>query len=382
VIPLAIRAMGAVTAVGDNLPLTVAAIYTHAQRFETLGEAGADGQRVVGARAPIGADLMGIDRLRGLALLALRECAAHLGETRVPLVICAPPLVAFGHDASWFLRQVIADSQLPIDLDASQVIEGRGSHVRGLAIAARLVSSESWPACLLLAVDSLITAARVARDLAAGRIAGDNNPTGFVPGEAGAALLLSARGVDASATAVIGGVADVMGGPAFETGAAVLAEAADRALAGVRLSGAALGAICHDGSGDWAQLEELALADGRPPLSVAPHAQRFLPAISTGDVGAASGVLSIALLAFLISKGVIRRPALALSSTDGPARAAVVLMPAAADAAGRTRGRRRGSPVMNDGWAAEPDLDDLPLPAALSAGWWLLPTTGSDKNPR
>jgi 3-oxoacyl-[acyl-carrier-protein] synthase-1 len=375
-IPLAITAMGAVTAVGDNLPLTVASIYTHAQRFETLAGVGADGQRVVGARAPIGTELEGIDRLRGLALLALRECAAHLGDLRVPLVICAPPLAVFGRDARWFLRQVIADSELPIDFDASQVIEGeRGAHVRAIAIAARLVSSESWPACLLLAVDSLITPARVARDLAAGRFAGDHNLTGFVPGEAGAALLLSPRGVGtgAGAAAVIAGLADVAGGPAFETGAAVLAEAADRALAAVRLSGAALGAICHDGGGDWAQIEELALADGRPPLSVAPHAQRFLPAISTGDVGAASGVLSMALLSFLIGKGVIRRPALALSSTDGPARAAVVLVPPAANAAGRTRGRRRGSPVMNDGRGPEPDLDDLPLPAALGARWWLLP---------
>src|SRR5256885_1241321 len=171
--------MGAVTAVGDNLPLSVAAIYTHAQRFENLGPLAADGQPVVGARAPIGAELEGVDRLRALALLALRECGARLPDVRVPLGICAPVLGAFGSDAGCFLRQVVADSGLPVDVDASRVIEaGRGAHVRALALARRLISVEAWPACLLLGVDSLITPARVARDLAAGRIASERTPTG------------------------------------------------------------------------------------------------------------------------------------------------------------------------------------------------------------
>jgi len=363
---LGISAMGAVTAVGDNLPLSVASIYTHAQRFENLGPLAADGQPVVGARAPIGAELAGVDRLRALALLALRECGARLGGARVPLVICAPALGAFGSDAGTFLRQVIADSELPIDAGASRVLEeGRGAHVRALAIAARLISVEAWPACLLLGVDSLITPERVAREAAAGRIASERTPTGFVPGEAGAALWLAAAGTTESSV-TIAGTGDCAGGPGFRTGAAVLAEAAERALAGVRLDGAALGAVCHDGSGDWAQVEELALADGRPPLSGAPHAQRFLPAISTGDVGAASGVLSMALLSFLIAKGVIRRPALALSATDGPARTAVLLAPAASIAAGRARGRRRGPPTLNDAWP-EDALADEPTGARPGA---------------
>jgi 3-oxoacyl-[acyl-carrier-protein] synthase-1 len=200
---------------------------------------------------------------------------------------------------------------------------------------------------LLLAVDSLVVPARLAADLAAGRVAGVHNPTGFVPGEAGAALLLSLR-PDSRARAIITGAGHCDGGPTFLTAAAVLVEAAERALLDARLPAPALAAICHDGAGDWGQIGELALADGRPPLSLAPQAQRFLPAISTGEVGAASGVLSLAILAFLLAKGVFRRPALALFSSDGAARGAAILAPSASPA--RRRPRRRGDDTafMND----------------------------------
>ncbi len=69
----------------------------------------------------------------------------------------------------------------------------------------------------------------------------------------------------------------------------------------------------------------MAVADARPPLSLVPQAHRFVPSISTGEVGAAAGVLSLAILALLLSKGVLQRPALAIFAADGLARAAAVL---------------------------------------------------------
>jgi len=356
-IPLAIRGMGAVTAVGDNLALSVASIYTHAQRFEVLEVTADDGRRVVGAMAPLGAEIQGAERLRLLALLALRECGAPLGSdpvpVPVPLIVCAPALATLGRDAGWLLQRVIADSALPLDAGASAVLElGRDGTPQALALARRLVSSRAWPACVVLAVDSLVLPARLAPELAAGRVAGTRNPTGFVPGEAAAALLLTARAAPGPAAAAVIAGTGHSGGRSVLLTAAALAQATQRALGAARVSAAALAAVCHDGPGDWPQLEEVALADGRWPLWAAPQAQRLLPAISTGEVGAAAGVLSLAVLAFLIDKGVLSGPSLALFAGSGPTRAAAVLVPpASVGAGGGPRGRE--PPLLNDGRLSE-----------------------------
>jgi 3-oxoacyl-[acyl-carrier-protein] synthase-1 len=302
----------------------VASIYTNGQRFETLKTIGADGRPVVGAPAMIDGAVQGADRLRVLALRALQECAAGLREPPLPVLVCAPPLEGFARDAR-LLDRLLDGTGLAVDRPASRVLApGRGTTNDALALAGSLLLSEVWPACLLVAVDSLIAPPRLSREVAAGRVAGAQNPTGFVPGEAGAALLLSLR-PEIGCAAIIAGGGHCAGG---ETPSAVLSLAAVDALADAHVPARALGAICHDGPGDWAQLEELALADGRPPLSLAAHAPRFIPAVTTGEVGAAAGVLSIATLAYLLMSGVLQRPALAMFSSDGPARGTAVLVPA------------------------------------------------------
>jgi 3-oxoacyl-[acyl-carrier-protein] synthase-1 len=218
----------------------------------------------------------------------------------------------------------------------------------------RLLLLQEWPACLLLGVDSLVATERLVREVAGGRVAGPRNVTGFVPGEAAAAVRLSLRMQDDTddddgwPAIITGWGRGVGGGAEPASSAAALAEAADRALAAAGLPAAALGAVCHDGSGDWGQLEELALADRQPPLSLAPQAQRFMPAISTGEVGAAAGVLSLAFLSMLLSKGVLSQPALAMFCADGAARGAAVLVPGSSDA-GTPRPVGRAAGRANDG---------------------------------
>ena len=329
-IPLAINALGAITAVGDNVPLSVASIYTSGQRLADLDVAGAGGESIVGAPASIGEELRGADRLRALGMRALQECGARLtvSGARLPVVVLAPALEGYGRSADWLLDRMLEDADLPLDREASVVLAaGRGGEGPALATVARLLSSDAWPGCFLLGVDSVVEAARSAPDAVAARVASGRNPTGFVPGEAGAAALLSLD-ADPACAAIIAGAGHCVGGPAYRTPAAVLAEAAERALADAHVRPRTLSAVSHDGPGNWSQLEELSLADGRPPLSLAPHAQRFIPAISTGEIGAASGVLSLVLLSFLLMKEVLRRPALALFSGEGASRGAAVLVPA------------------------------------------------------
>jgi 3-oxoacyl-[acyl-carrier-protein] synthase I len=359
---IAIEALGAITAVGENLPLSVASIYTGGRRCEALGTHGVDGRPVIGAPAMIGDQVRGIDRLRVLALMAIQECVGdQLGvQPPLPVVVCAPVLEPFGRDAGWFLHRLLDDADLALDPDGSRVIAGgRGVLPDALALAEQRLASQEWPACFLVGVDSLVAPPRLSREVDAGRVAGAGNATGFIPGEAGAALLLSLR-ADAGSAAIIAGIGRCEGGAAFNTTAAVLADAAERALANAGVAAPALGAICHDGPGDWAQLEELALADARPPLSLVPEAQRLIPSISTGEVGAAAGVLSLAIVGLLLAKGVVQRPALAMLVAEGPARAAAVLTPATAAVRAAAKPRpRRSSGRLNDAQSeTDPDRSD------------------------
>ncbi len=349
---LAIEAMGAVTAVGDNLPLSVASIYTNARHFRTLPAVGPDGRPIIGGPAAIGDDVRGIDRLRVLALMALQECLAdRFSQPPLPAVICAPSLEPFGRDGRWLLQRLLDDADLAIDPDGSQVFTtGRGALPDALALVEQRLASGEWPACFLVGVDSLVAPSRLAREVAAGRVAGPGNAAGFIPGEAGAALVLSLR-ADAGSAAIIAGVGRCDGGVAFNTAAAVLAAAAEQALARAGVAASSLSAICHDGAGDWRQLEEMSVADARPPLSDAAQAQRLIPSISLGDVGAAAGVLSLAIAGLLLAKGVVQWPVLTMFSTDGASRAAAVLEPPAPPAPDPPRNDR-----LNDAQSG-PDVD-------------------------
>ena len=207
---LAIEAMGAITAVGDNLPLSVASIYTNARRYQALATVGADGRAVIGAPTLIGDDVQGVDRLRVLAMLALRECGAGGRDgsgiarggvpasprsVRLPMIVCAPALEPFGCDAEWLLQRLVDDADLPIDRDASRVFaSGRGE--------LSWVRSSWWSGCCCCRSGRLaICSGSIRWSLRSGWWARWRRggwparamSTGFVPGEAAAALRLSLR---------------------------------------------------------------------------------------------------------------------------------------------------------------------------------------------
>jgi hypothetical protein len=333
VIPLAIEAMGAVTSVGGRLVRTAASIDSMMRLFNAAVETEADDGPGIGAPSPqVAAAVHGVDRLCTLAAIALRECGA--ARERIPIVVCAPALDDFGCDTGGLLDGIRRDVPVSSDRNASRVLTGgRSSIVEALGWAGRLLTSGGWPACLLLGIDS--------RD---GSRGGGNGRSRFVPGEAGAALRLTAR-VDRRCAAVIAGVGHCERAVRQKTGAAVLSQATQDALDVAAIPAARLAAVCSDGPGSAEHLEELAMALGRPPLCLARDPEMIIPAMSVGEVGAAAGVLSLVVLSFLFTKGALRGPALASFSSDGTARGAAVLSPSRR----AVRAGRVASRVMDHG---------------------------------
>jgi 3-oxoacyl-[acyl-carrier-protein] synthase I len=328
---LAIRSIGAITAGGSTATLTMAAIHGRFQLFGDTKASGPAGDPITGALTPLTPKLRGVERVAGLGLLALCECVAAAPESpaALPLIVCAPSAVDLGATEGELLDRILADAALPIDLARSRVIaRGKDALPEALTIADQMLRARQPGGCYLLGADSLVTPERLRRLVSAGLVVDGVNSDGFVPGEGAAALLLLPR-EDRGTMALIAGVGTARdpglakGAPA--TGQAI-GQALEQAIAGARVRPALISAMAHDLSGSYALFEELALAIGRPPLASIRGLKMIQPAFATGEIGAAAGVLSLAALAFLLEREVAKEVAVALFTSDGPARGAAVLV--------------------------------------------------------
>jgi 3-oxoacyl-[acyl-carrier-protein] synthase-1 len=109
--------------------------------------------------------------------------------------------------------------------------------------------------------------------------------------------------------------------------AQALVSAIDKALAEARLAKPIFSALVHDMAGSREGLEELNWAKTCQALSARSETEILCPYNSVGETGAASGILSLATLAFLIDKNVIAGPGLCLLASEGGKRGAAILTP-------------------------------------------------------
>src|SRR4051812_43054403 len=89
--PIFVRSVGAISAVGDDAPGTMAGILSELQLFDEIDVMGTDGERVTGAATYVPAKFRGVDQLSALGLLALTECAgASPWKVPLPVLVCGP----------------------------------------------------------------------------------------------------------------------------------------------------------------------------------------------------------------------------------------------------------------------------------------------------
>jgi 3-oxoacyl-[acyl-carrier-protein] synthase-1 len=219
------------------------------------------------------------------------------------------------------------DTSLDVLPAASRVFaSGRGAGLDGLAFANSALKARTASAICLLGVDSLVTGRRLRRLSNRGELA----RAGFTPGEAAAAILIVPR-LDAGSMAVIAGVG------AAEEPSVVNREmpnlgkgfssAIERAASDAGLSASPFACLVHDLLATPPDCEELLWAKSCSTLSTPAQMSVVSPLSSVGYAGAATGVLSLLTLAFLIDKGAVAGPGLCLFSTDDARRGAAVLVP-------------------------------------------------------
>lgn len=330
--PLAVQAVGAVTPVGGDASATIAGLYTDMRLLRDLPVKQSDGQPMIGATTPVGMELTGSKRLFELGSCAFHDATRTLGDrAEVGLALCAPSIEDEGElttEFPTFCSRLASETSLKILPGASRIFpSGRDAIFEALSFAQTALRTQAAPAMCLLGIDSLVARTRLRRLVRNGVTASE----GFIPGEAGAAIMLTER-ADADSLTIISGlgtadepsiaVASAVPNLGKGFGAAIESAALDARLPKVPIAG-----LVHDLPTSPAAYEELAWAKGCAVLSVPSDMRVLSPGFSVGEVGAAMGILALLTLAFLIDKGVVGGPGLCLFSGESARRGAAVLLP-------------------------------------------------------
>jgi 3-oxoacyl-[acyl-carrier-protein] synthase-1 len=186
---------------------------------------------------------------------------------------------------------------------------------------------------LVCGVDSLLHEAALFPMIRAGRVKTERNRSGFVPGEAGVALVVETAGHAGRRRAPVLARLDVVALDAEQRPAgpeaAVRVDALLRTLAQAAGAGAAPRVFTHvvsDLDGERWRFLEWALAETRSPALFAEGWEHWSPADTLGEVGAAFVPLAVALLARGFARGYAGGgPALVVASSERGERAAIAL---------------------------------------------------------
>ena len=194
--PIAIIAAGMVTGVGLDAPSSCAAIRCAIDNFSETRFMDNGGEWIIGSQVPLEQPWRGLPKLVHMVVPAIRECLAQtegVGPERIPLFLCVAererPGRLEGLDDELFSA---IEAALGVRFHALSAVIPRGRVAGGLAMlqARQLIHDERLPLCIIAGVDSYLIAGTLAAYEAKNRLLTSQNSNGFIPGEAGGAVLV------------------------------------------------------------------------------------------------------------------------------------------------------------------------------------------------
>jgi 3-oxoacyl-[acyl-carrier-protein] synthase-1 len=200
-VSLAVKASGLVTAVGFNAPATLAAMRAGLSGVKEshLWHA-ASGQRLKAAKVALPQWWEGLGKLAELVAPAIGEClaaAAPAPADSIPLLLCVAetsrPFRTQGVE-----QHLVAEVESRLEVrfhPATQLIaHGQASIAFALKEAQRILSTQRVACCIVAGVDSLLNPRTVRELVHRRRVLAPDNSNGFIPGEAGGAVLVVPAG--------------------------------------------------------------------------------------------------------------------------------------------------------------------------------------------
>lgn len=296
----------------------------------------AQGEPIRGCAVPLEDDERGLDKLARFLCAVVDECLAAapgVDPAAVPvLTVVAEPQRPgrFADLDAGLLPAVAALRTAPLARESAVFAGGRAGFAAALREAERLLYQQRLPCCLVAGVDTLLTAPTLRAYDADHRILTGENSNGFIPGEAGGALLLRPVSRGGERRLAIAGLGTAIEKATLDGDVPLrgdgLAAAIRAALADAGCTYRDVGYRIIDAGGEQRAFREASLALVRTLMEPRPEFPVWTPADGFGEIGAATGPCYTALALAAARKGYAPGPgALLQLGNDAGERTVVVL---------------------------------------------------------
>jgi len=194
--PLSVISCGMITGVGLNSPSSCAAIRCGINNFEETRFMDKGGEWITGSAVPLEQPWRGKTKLLHFAISAIRECLNSVEKIpfhRTVLLLCTAEKDRPGRLAEIdeeLLEEIQQVLEMRFHKESRVVNMGRVGGVYAIALASQLLSYSDISYCLIVGVDTLLVAPTLAVMEENDFVLTSKNSDGFIPGEAGAAVLV------------------------------------------------------------------------------------------------------------------------------------------------------------------------------------------------
>lgn len=194
--PLAITGVGMVTGVGLNAPASCAAIRCAIDNFQETRFMDSGGEWLMGCAVPLEQLWRSKDKLLKMAALSISECLKgnkQINPKLTPLVLCLSEHERKGRvidDDHQFFLDLQNEMGLKFHEKSRVVARGHMAVAVALKQARVMIQELNVTHVLIAATDSLLVGPMLAHYEEHDRLKTSTNSNGFIPGEAGAALVV------------------------------------------------------------------------------------------------------------------------------------------------------------------------------------------------
>lgn len=196
---LSVISSGMITGVGLDNPSTCAAIRTGINNFEETRFIDQAGEWIIGSMVPLYEPWRGRLKLLNFAVASIRECLApfeQIPENQTALLLCTAendrPGRLTGIDEE-LLDEIQSALGLRFHRESRVIRMGRVSGIHAINLASQLLSYSDINYCIIAGVDTLLVAPTLAVLEEKEYLLTSINSDGVIPGEAGAAVLISSK---------------------------------------------------------------------------------------------------------------------------------------------------------------------------------------------
>jgi len=209
---LAVLTSGMVTGVGLNAPASCAAIRCGINNFQETHFMDRGGEWITGCVVPLEKPWRGVAKLKYMAVPAIDECLNAIGGAKsedIPLFLCVAEKERSGRFAGLdeqLLTDVVEELGITLHPQSAVIAEGRVGPLHAVMQATKMIGQGQASYCIVAGVDTFLEAGTLSIYEEQMRLLTADNSNGFIPGEAGAAVLLGPAGSVRESGMIIQGI--------------------------------------------------------------------------------------------------------------------------------------------------------------------------------